>query len=104
MSVHVHDLAAGHGVRRHRGPVQGSAVLKGEQDQVAAHGEPTGEDAARLLHRIASMGTVDRLDAVQGALVAAYRAGRHTEQQDVAQLAQQHAGAFLAAVVARGTS
>lgn len=102
MSVHVHDQAAGYHVRRHPGPVQGSLVMKG--DQVQAHdGEPTSAHAAALLRKLANTdGTVARLDLVHGALLAAFRAGRAAEQAAVAGLAQQHAGAFLAAVVERG--
>lgn len=87
-------------VHASRSPAAG-AIIRGEQVQVY-DGEPTSEHAAALLRKLASRGTVDRLDLVHGALLAAFRAGRAAEQADVASLAQQHAGAFLAAVVERG--
>lgn len=74
-------------------------VTRGER--LVQDGEPTADEVAALLRRIAGAGTVARLDMVQAALLEAYRRGRTAERTEVAQLAESHVATFQAALQQR---
>lgn len=69
------ELMAGVG-RAHGGPVPRHVDPRGSSD-----GEPTSRDAADLIRAMSGLGTVARVDALQDALVKAYRAGQRAVDQ-----------------------
>jgi len=82
-------------------PGDGEAGALPSTDPYLATDEPGIAEAANLLSRILASGAVARLDLLHDALTAAHRRGRAAERAEVQRLAHEHAGAFVAAVVAR---
>lgn len=77
------------------------ALAPSSTDPYLATDEPTIAEAATLLSNILASGAVARLDLLHDALTVAHRRGRAAERAEVQRIAHEHAGAFVAAVVAR---
>lgn len=81
--------------------LMGDNAVQDNPPEIAATGEPTIAEAARMLRLILASGAVARLDLLHDALVVAHRRGRLAERAEVERLALDAVESFSSALADR---